>query len=247
MIAVVILFAVAALLLILGAAVHYGHAYFLISGYNTATPEEQARVNTQGLGRVVWYMCLILAMLLGGVGILALMGHFLGFLALLLILPIVLVSMWQSQKYDGNACDENGHVRRQNRVTLIAVLAIPTLITIGVLALVLYSARLPAVTLSDGALSVSGLYHETIALSDIRSFELLDKMPAVKSKRSGTDIGSRQMGSFELRDGEEAQLYVDASLPPFLRITEKDGSVTILTAGTADKTRALAEALAAGR
>lgn len=244
MIAVIVLFGMAALLAGLGAAVRFGHAYFLISGYNTYTPEEKAHVNTRGLGREIWHMCLTLAALLMLAGALLLAGLTEGLLGLLfLILPVVGFFMWRAQKYNGNLCDETGHVTHEARVTVFAVLAVPTLIAVGAVALVFYSSRLPAVTLSSGEIAVSGMYHETIARSDIARVELLDRMPAVVYKRSGTDAGSRLMGDFVLKGGQAARLYVDTARPPFVRITEKNGSVTILTAGNAAKTRALYAAL----
>ena len=240
-VAAAVLLGAAVLVLVLGGAVRFGHAYFLISGYNVMTPEERAHVNTRGMAREIGRMCAALAAVMAAAAALMMAHREWGLALMVLVLPIVFVTLWRSQKYDGSACDEEGHVRRQSRVTLAAVLTVPTLITAGVLALVLYSARPPVFTVSDGALSISGMYHESIALSDIRSAERLDVMPAVKTKVSGTGLGSRMYGRFRLTDGEDVRLYVDASRPPFIRLTEKDGHVTFLSAGSAEKTRELYE------
>ena len=238
-VAAAVLLGAAVLVLVLGGAVRFGHAYFLISGYNVMTPEERAHVNTRGMAREIGRMCAALAAVMAAAAALMMAHREWGLALMVLVLPIVFVTLWRTQRYNGNACDEEGHVRRQSRATLVAVLAFPTLITIGTLALVFYSARPPDMTVADGELTVSGLYHETIALSDIRSAELLGAMPAVKTRLFGTGLGSRMYGSFRLKDGENVRLYVDSSQPPFIRLTEKDGSVTILNTGRAAKTQEL--------
>lgn len=233
-----------------------GRGGFLIAGYNTSSPEEKAKYDAKKLCRTVGVMMLLLTLALAGLLLIPYGSPFASaymiFFFIFLIADIggcMAYANTRCQKKDYKAKGENGVIddeylkkapaekKKKNTVAIIAVcvVALPVMLLVGI---TLYQSNQPPVfTVSGGTLQISSAYGENVSLSDIKSMELKDSLPKDLSKISGSDFGSILKGKFRA-DGKEAEVYMDASKPPYLYIETSDGLV-ILNDATKAKTESL--------
>lgn len=208
---------IAALLVFIGWGVHKKKWYFLISGYNTMSKEQQQNVDVEKLAKSIAYMSYIIALLLVLLGVFT---HYelwtLLTITTLLIIVVPFIVMIRSNKYytDGKG-GQNKKV-----VTISLIVTVITLIFVGI---VLFTSMRPTTyTIEEKSITISGSYGDTIAFDEIEQLELLDEMPAIRVRTNGSAIGSKLKGNFKLENGERVKLFIDKAIPPFIKLTTKD-------------------------
>lgn len=208
----------ALILFLLGFAVHRLGWHFLISGYNTMKREDKARVDIKAVARLLGFMCygiasiflVIVAIDMSGLDI-PLEPFF------LLIVLLVVVTLWRSQKYDGNIFDERGKLRpggKKRRIPLVLVL---TLILGFVGGLLFWFNQPTEVTFTDSALVIEGSYGETILYDDIETVTLTYR-PSLDRRTNGAAVGSRLTGHFRTTGGEDVLVFLDRDIEAAVRI-----------------------------
>lgn len=86
------------------------------------------------------------------------------------------------------------------------------------------------------ALKFSGMYGETIPLSDIQSVTLLDTLPRITFRESGFALGRASKGYFRAAGpagssgSERVKLILNTKTPPYLLITKTNGRKIYYTA-----------------
>lgn len=211
------------LLVIVGAAVKYKKAYWLLSGYNTMSAEKKKNVDVEGLGNFAGNVCFIIA------GILLLAGIFIFMeqtvIALILfssLIPIAIFTIIKAQKYDGNTRDEKGKINKKSKIIVGAVVGVLVITGIGV-GILLYFSNLPAeYTLQNGILKISGMYGQELPVYDIGRLELKEELPEILARTNGSELGTKLKGHFKLKEIGAAKLYIDSSKPPYIFMETQD-------------------------
>lgn len=128
----------------------------------------------------------------------------------------------------------------------IAVTIIIAVAVIATVALMMNRDSQPAeFSLRDGQLVISCSFGVSVPLEEIAGLELTETVPEIDTRTNGASVGCVHKGEYKLAGGNPARLYIDASVPPFIRFTQGD-TVFYISAGNAEATRALyADLLAA--
>ena len=102
-------------------------------------------------------------------------------------------------------------------VAMLAFLFVPVFV---VVALMFYVSTKPVtVTVSRDQLSFSGgIYRDDILLKNVESVSLEPVLPAVLARTNGFAFGNSLRGRFRLQDLGNADLFVEAGRPPFVRV-----------------------------
>lgn len=210
---------IAALLAVCALMIRFKKTYWMISGYNTMSEEDKSNVDKEKMGKATSNSILIIAVLvaLGGLFLFLNMDTA-GIAAMMLILPVTLVTVAVSQKYDHNF----EPAKKKNNIILIVVLGIFFTAIIGLVFLELSTgSKLPSYTIQGETFEISGMSGESINTSDIKSVEMKNNLPNNISKKSGFDFNTILKGRFSSDIGE-IKLYVDTAKPPFIYIKTKD-------------------------
>ncbi len=228
---------IAVLFILIGLAVYVGKWYFLIAGYNTMNKEQQAKVNTRALGRLIGIYCyaigavFLLAGVLTALDIAAAGPVLLVFLGL--STPYVLL---KAQKYDGNMYNDTGKLRQGAGWKLAVVLGIALAVFLAVGALMYSSSRPTQVKFMDEGLQVQGMYGEIYGWGDIQEVSLLETLPRLEARTNGSSLGSHRKGHFRTKEYGPVKLFVDAKTPPFVYL-KSGGEVVIFNLADPEQTK----------
>lgn len=229
----------AALFVLLGWAVKYKGAYWLIAGYNTMSAGNQAKVDTKGLGSFMGNMLFVLAAIILAAFVCSHFGlHLAATLTFAAILPVTIFMIIKAQKYDGNTRDAQGRMTKGSKAAVAAVLALLILLSAGTGWFLYYVSRPAEFSFQGGGLEISGMYGKRINLAEINEVELAEEMPDITRKNNGLDVGYVRKGHFSLSGQGKAILNLNLSKPPFIRL-DTDSGAFFINAGTPEKTREL--------
>lgn len=231
-----IILAVDILLLLSAFLIRFKKAYWLISGFNTMSKEAQAKVDQKKMGNAVSLLLVLLAAIdtagmlflqfgLSTVGIICFLGDF----------PVILGFLISMQRYHKKT------EKKQIRTVAIALGIVFSVTFVSVCGLLYFSSLPNSYEVQGKQLTVSGLYGETLNLSQTRSLELKQSLPQIESRTNGSSLGSMQKGSFRTADGP-VTLFVDSSKPPFIYLNT-GAKLVILNTPTAQETQKLYEKL----
>jgi hypothetical protein len=224
-------------LIAIGLAVHVFKLYFLISGYNTMSKEKKAKVDTEGLGRLMG----IYAYVNGGVFIVMGVLQALGLKpvqtpAVVFFVISTVYLLIKAQKYDGNIYDENGKLRKGagKQLALPMILALVALIFVAVL--MFFSSQSTKVTFLDEGIQIQGIYGDVYTWESIEGVEMMEELPTIEMRTNGSALGSNLKGHFRTRELGSVKLFVNTQKPPFIYL-ETDGGITIFNLNNADETQ----------
>ena len=230
-------FIIGMILIFMGLAVHIFKWYFLISGYNTMSKEKKAKVDTEGLGRLMGMFSYVN----GGVFIVMGVLHALGMKAsmtpaVVFFIISTVYLLIKAQKYDGNVYDKNGKFRKGawKQYALTGVILVIALIF--VIALMFFSSRSTKVTFLEEGIQIHGMYGEVFKWESIVSVELMEELPAIESRTNGSALGSNLKGHFRTRELGSVKLFVNTQKPPFIYLETDDG-ITIFNLEEAVETQ----------
>jgi hypothetical protein len=225
----------------IGALIRFKKAYSLISNYNMMSEEQKKNVDIAGLGKLCANTCFFIAVLLMADAVFSLLDKTFIMIAatLALIIPTVIYTLVKAQKYDGNAKDARGRMKKGSKIGIGVIAAFSVLLIVGV-GILLYSGNRPAeYSVGNGVLSITDMYGQKVSLEDIKSVEIRDTVPEILLKTFGSDLGPMKKGSFKLKDIGKAKLFLDAGKPPFIYMQKNDGSYIILNCEESGKTKEL--------
>ncbi|WP_054693546.1 DUF3784 domain-containing protein [Syntrophomonas palmitatica] len=209
------------LLIGLGTLIKYFGGEGLISGYNTASAEEQKYARQKGIGKFIGnYLYLLSAVILAGfllqkagVPWAAEISWAVFIIIVLIIMPI------QARRFN-----PPGGLSRSARISTLIGLLIVVIVFGGIIR----TALPPRISLGEDSFKISGAYGLTIKYSEIEKLELLEKLPAISMRTNGMATGPIAKGHFKLKEGGAVTLFLRSSTPPFLNITFKDGREMII-------------------
>jgi len=119
-------------------------------------------------------------------------------------------------------------------LVISAVITIVTLSFVGVL--ILKSFAKPTYTFSGNELTISGLYHVTIDLTDAAVSHELSRIPTLELRTNGSSIGAIKKGYYRL-DGAKVYLNImDDSAEDYILITDQNGDQYYVNCKTTGET-----------
>jgi hypothetical protein len=201
----------------IGAAVHIGKMYFLISGYNTMRKEKKANVDIRGLARLVGLFSYINGVIFILVGILQAAGIKIGMMfpfVFLMVSSLVMVVL--SQRYDYNLFDEYGRLRRGAKTKLLIPAGIILVTLVFVAVMMFYSAQSTKVELQEEGLKIYGMYGDVYSWETIHDVKCLEALPLIEARTNGSALGSKLKGNFRAKEVGNVKLFVDEDIPPFI-------------------------------
>ncbi|HEX3016434.1 MAG TPA: DUF3784 domain-containing protein [Caproicibacter sp.] len=230
----IIMISIAALLLVSGCLIRFGKGYGLIAGYNTMSAEDKARVDTTRMGKVVSTSLFVMAVLIASGGWLYYQNlDTPGTLAILLILPVTIVTLVQSKK-----C-VSGETTSKHKGSRIEIgLMIFVFVVIAAMGCLFYYGTRPAdISLGGKSLTVSGMYGTCIDLTGAKSISLVDSLPEHLEKTNGFDWDTVKKGSFQ-SNTVPITLYVDTKVSKYI-VADFGSSELILNCSTESATQTL--------
>lgn len=231
------------ILVITGWLIRYKKVYWLISGYNTMSSEKKKNVDIEGLGRFISNVCFVISAIILGASVFMAMGNAaVSGIIFALLVPVIIYTLINAQKYDGNTRNKDGKMKTGTKVLIGSIISVFILASLGVCVLLYFSSRPVEYNLQNGILSIKGAYGQEVPVSEISSLELKQTLPEILLRTNGSSLGNMHKGYFKLKDIGQVKLFLDASKPPFIYI--KAGSETIiLNRDDSDKTKILYEKL----
>ncbi|MGX8794187.1 DUF3784 domain-containing protein [Oceanobacillus sp. M60] len=198
--------------------------YYLISGFNTSTPEEQRKMIQAGYPRAVGKMTLHIAIILS-----------LGFLLQLLHVPyaieasyvvmlivLFIESFWMTKK-----------VKKKSRRINKTVLGLSLILVIVVFTIPFMPNKLE---INEDSFEMTGLYGEAWAFSDIEDISLYDELPETTIRTNGISLFGKHLGNYRIEEWGSGKLFIRSNEAPFIVVHTGD-SFVIINTGQADKTR----------
>ena len=189
----------------------------VIAGYNTMSREKKKNVDIDGLSAFMKKGFIILGILIMISSVFTKISYFEAYVPLIMIFLIlvgVVVIVIKAQKYDHNV----GKYRK------IFTYVVPSVIVVLVASLAVSGSMPTKVIFEEEKVQFTGRYGFDLKLSDIKTVELVDKIPAVKTRTNGFSAGTVKKGQFRLASWGKCWLLINSNNPPFLIITKNDGT-----------------------
>ncbi|MCR1898239.1 DUF3784 domain-containing protein [Irregularibacter muris] len=217
-----ILYSIAGLFFFLALGIKYLKWDFLIAGYNTMGKEQKKNVNIQGLRRAMGNFLLIMALFMI---ISAITSHYgyrgLSSISLLAILPLAVLFVFHSQKYDHSKKTTSKTIEK--RFILGIVIFVLGIVSI----LFIYAMKDPQIEMNQKDLTIGGMYSNYVKKENIKEITLQEEIPKIMGKVGGFDLGYILRGSFTLENKEEVNLSIYENKPPYIVIITKSGKIIV--------------------
>ena len=97
------------------------------------------------------------------------------------------------------------------------------LIVAGIVLIIATSLRPNGIEVVQDSLVITGNYHYSVKLRDIRSVEKWDSLPKIKLRTNGIGWPNINVGHFILKDIGKCRLYVNKKYPPYVHIVTNGG------------------------
>lgn len=215
-----VFFGIAGLIGFLGFAVKYLKWYWLISGYNTASPERKKQYDIAGLSRLSGNFSFLLAGMMVAAGVFTWLKMDIALLVEMgLVFLSICILLVKAQKFDGAALRPDGRLKPGPKTTLLLL----SIFIVFIYGMLIYGALPTAVEASPEALVIKGMYGTEVPWASVREVTLLNALPKIAYKANGYNLGTRLKGFFRLRSGGRVRLFIINGRPPYIDIvTERE-------------------------
>lgn len=229
------------LLFILSIVLLSGKGSWLIAGYNTSRKEQQEKYDKKKLSRSAGVMLLIVT-----VATLSLTLLHINFIIYAIIIFIsVIITIIFMNKYCQKPISEDEKPNtnfekgpwQNNNTKMLTGIGIVVIVGIITAISMFYSSKPPVYSVNDGTFIISTEFGQKINLSDIKSVQVKNDLPANLSKVNGLGLGTILKGKFTSNIGD-VTVYIDSSIPPYIYINTTSGLI-ILNNQSKTKTQTL--------
>ncbi|EEH97491.1 MULTISPECIES: DUF3784 domain-containing protein [Clostridium] len=197
--------------IVLGVAISKYKCYWLISGYNTQSKEEKARVDIEKVAKHMGRMCYLIAFIIF-IGAIVSDYFEISIIPFVIILIIIIFGyLIYLQRFDHN---------KKSKAEIIVMIVIG-FITFSILIITFSFGNEPNdLIIKDEAIVIDGSYGTTLKRKDIKSIELVDDIPEIGIRSNGySDGGVIKKGDFKLKSGEKVKLYIQSNKGPYIKIS----------------------------
>jgi hypothetical protein len=185
--------------------------YWLISGYNTQSKEEKARVDIEKVAKHMGRMCYLISFIIF-IGAIVSDYFEISIIPFVIILIIIIFGyLIYLQRFDHN---------KKSKAEIIVMIVIG-FITFSILIITFSFGNEPNdLIIKDEAIVIDGSYGTTLKRKDIKSIELVDDIPEIGIRSNGYSDGSViKKGDFKLKSGEKVKLYIQSNKGPYIKIS----------------------------
>lgn len=200
----------------IGFIVTENNAKYLLSGYNTMSGEERKKVNIKEYIPYFkkFHIFLGVSFLVFGLALTYYLDEIAGGI-FLTVYPILayIYFIATSSKYSG------GLGAKRNRIGVV-VLGGTLIFVIGLLG---YGFKENTLRYGPDIIELEGSYGETLNGSEIKSIELVDRLPKISLKTNGFAIGTVRKGYFRSENGEIIKLILNSDSKPYILFTKLNG------------------------
>ncbi|MBY0123018.1 DUF3784 domain-containing protein [Bacillus sp. S/N-304-OC-R1] len=210
---------ISVLFLIVGWAVRYKKAYYLISGFSSRSKMEQQHIIANGLPQKTGSLLITTACVM----LILLPLHFTSFLYNMEIqfgsmLVILLGGFIYLSKYEIPS-------KRKRSFTISISLFIIVLGSITALSVFSYQGY--EMTVLDDRFEITGMYGNEWSTKDIKQIELIDEMPKIITKTNGVGLPTLAKGYFKLNDFGICLLFIHNNSSPYIYIELQNEKIFI--------------------
>lgn len=202
----------------------------LLAGYNTMSQKQKEKVDIEGLSTFMRNGLIVigLVVIIGYYALTSLGQHALldYFIPSVIVIGVVFL-FFKTKKFDQN---EGGLVKSK----------LKNVIGIGVIALVAvmigYGLIPTKYEINNDRVKFTGQYGTEIKVSDIDSVTIIDKMPSIKARTNGLDLGPIRKGFFSIEDQGKCRLFLHSFHGPCVKISTKDQETIFVNFKNREKT-----------
>ena len=133
---------------------------------------------------------------------------------------------------------------KQKTMTFIIAAGLLVLIGVGIAIMMISDSQPVTFTIEDETLKIDAAFGVSVPIPEIKDIELVQSLPIITRKTNGLGLGSIYKGEFLLEGDVKARLYLDESLPPFIRFIYDD-TVFYVNGASKEATQALYEQIEA--
>lgn len=198
--------------------VNENNAKYLLSGYNTMSENERQKFDIKSyipyfrnfhifLGISLLVISLILLYLVNSVW----SGIFLGTYPILAYVYFI----WNTNQF------VKVKSKKQNITTYLSMCVV-LIIFIVIVYNLKNSLNDNEIKMNGNKLEITGEYGTDLNIENIKSIELLDKLPEISSKANGFAVGTIKKGYFKTIKGETVKLIINSQKTPILVLTTID-------------------------
>ena len=202
---------------LLGWAIRYKEAYFLLSGFATMTEAEQKEFLENRYPQKVGSMLIITAV------------------GTLLLLPLLFTSFPYAAEiifgytllfiFGGFIYLSKYELKHKRKKSYIISISLFVLVVGGVSALMIFTYQDYEVTLDNDQLEITGMYGQQLPIDDLKSVELLDEMPEIEFKTNGVGVGTLAKGHFNVKGYGNSLLYIHSDSLPIILIQTNENPI----------------------
>lgn len=227
---------VAIVFFIISFVITHNNAAQLLSGYNTMTELERENVDIIGYVNYFRRFYRLFSLLYFALG--TLLYYFVnvdvaGVYMVVFPLLAVMIQTLRSAKFN---IQNTGKSARVAVALLIGII----LLVAGLLWLGYKENKF---IIQNNTLTITGIYGETIPVSQIRSTALVDEIPKISLKTNGFALGNASKGYFKTKSGERVKLLLNKKQAPYLLLVTNEGRKIYYSSDSARTKRSYTELL----
>ena len=203
----------------LGFVVTTSNAKYILSGYNTMSEADRAKMDIEAYVKFFRKFHIMLgATLLGGFLVLTLFsnnwaGSFMGVYPLI---AYIYLAAKANKFYKGT---------KGQRSANYVMMAILIVVTVGISVDLYFSMQNSKITLREDNMEIRGMYGIKLKKTDIAKMEIVQSLPSISHRSNGFAAGDFAKGNFVTSDGQSIKLFVNKKVNPFLYITTKTDQI----------------------
>lgn len=194
----------------------------LIAGYNTMSQNQKDNFDIEGLSTFMrnGFAVMGLVVIFGYYGLKwAGLNILVGYFIPVVVLAGLIFLVFRARNFDHNK-------DRLVKSKLVNVIRIVVLVFVA--GMIGYGFVPTKYEISNNWVKFSGMYGTKINIAEIKAVALVNKMPSVKERTNGFNLGPVKKGFFSIEDQGKCRLLLHSSQGPFLKIsTHNQGTVFV--------------------
>ncbi|QED46696.1 DUF3784 domain-containing protein [Cytobacillus dafuensis] len=204
---------------LLGWAIRYKKAYFLISGFESRSEEEKQELIENGLPQKTGGLLLLTAAVM------------------LLLLPLLCTPFKYAIEFQfggmlvflmgGVIYLSKYEVPRKRKRSYMISISLFIAVVGSITALTLYSYQGYQLIVKEEQFEITGMYGDEWRIKDIKKVELMETMPQVKAKTNGVGLPTLSKGHFKVKDYGSSLLFIQKEASPYIYIELEDRKIFI--------------------
>jgi hypothetical protein len=203
-----------------------GNAKYLLSGYNTMSESERAKVDLEGYLR--WFKRFHIFLGLSTLAICLLSQRLLpDKTEVFMIIYVILCYAFFIVRSDGFF--KSTRVAKGFGRVIAGLLVV---LAVGIIYFSVISFKDSTLVLESEQMEITGIYGIKIRRDLIREVSLPDRLPAISSRTNGFNGGYYRKGNFRSRDGRSIKLFVNLNTERFLLISTNKKDIYFSSAET---------------